>query len=188
MSRVILKPGKEKSLIQRHPWVFSGAIASRPAHAPGEMLPVYSFDGKLLGSGYFHPENSIAGRMVTFSGENPLDAIRSKLKAAIDLRSVSEASTVLHQNLDIGLRQSPGIEIVGEGDCIPSILPPSPTTQSRELSRNSNVKILMKHCARRLVNAEGDGLPGLIIDQYGDVIVMQIHTAGMEKLKTLPRR
>ena len=129
MSRVILKPGKEKSLIQRHPWVFSGAIASRPAHAPGEMLPVYSFDGKLLGSGYFHPENSIAGRMVTFSGENPLDAIRSKLKAAIDLRSIS-------------------------------------------------------HEARRLVNAEGDGLPGLIIDQYGDVIVMQIHTAGMEKLKT----
>lgn len=129
-SRVVLKPGKEKSLVQRHPWIFSGAIASRPEHAPGDILPVYSFDGKILGSGYFHPENSIAGRMVTFTAENPLEAIRQNLKAALDLRNTFV-----------------------------------PTE------------------ARRLVNAEGDGLPGLIIDQYGDVIVMQIHTAGMEKLK-----
>ena len=130
MSRVILKEGKEKSLLQQHPWIFSGAIASRPPHAPGEILPVYSSAGKLMGSGYFHPENSIAGRMLTFTEENPLDAIRRSLKAALDLR-----------------------------------------------------KTLVPEQARRLVNGEGDGLPGLIIDQYGDVVVLQIHTAGMERLK-----
>src|SRR5579862_9613968 len=130
MSRVTLKPGKEKSLVNRHPWIFSGAIASRPVHADGDILPVYSFEGKLLGSGYFHPENSIAGRMLNFTAENPLDTIRKNLKAALDLRNTFV-----------------------------------PTE------------------ARRLINAEGDGLPGLIIDQYGDVLVMQIHTAGMEKLK-----
>ncbi|MGV6857442.1 MAG: class I SAM-dependent rRNA methyltransferase [bacterium] len=32
----------------------------------------------------------------------------------------------------------------------------------------------------RLVFAESDGLPGLVIDRYGDVVVMQITTAGME--------
>jgi 23S rRNA (cytosine1962-C5)-methyltransferase len=131
MSRVTLKPGKEKSLVNRHPWIFSGAIASRPEHAAGDILPVYSFEGKLLGSGYFHPENSIAGRMLNFTAENPLDTVRKNLKAALDLRNTFV-----------------------------------PTE------------------ARRLINAEGDGLPGLIIDQYGDVLVMQIHTAGMEKLKT----
>lgn len=130
MSRVILKDGKEKTLLQRHPWIFSGAIAFRPNHLPGEMFPVYSSQGKLLGSGYFHPDNSIAGRMVTFSDEAPLDAIRQKLEASLELR---------HR--------------------------------------------LVPQEARRLVNAEGDGLPGLIIDQYGDVLVMQIHTAGMEKVK-----
>ena len=34
----------------------------------------------------------------------------------------------------------------------------------------------------RLVHAEGDGLPGLTIDRFGDVLVVQITTAGMEAL------
>ncbi len=37
--------------------------------------------------------------------------------------------------------------------------------------------------ALQLVNGEGDNLPGLIVDQYGDVLVLQIATLGMEKLK-----
>lgn len=39
--------------------------------------------------------------------------------------------------------------------------------------------------ALRLVFAESDGLPGLIADTYGEVIVVQIHTLGMEKLKPI---
>ncbi|HCB12900.1 MAG TPA: RlmI/RlmK family 23S rRNA methyltransferase, partial [Gammaproteobacteria bacterium] len=35
----------------------------------------------------------------------------------------------------------------------------------------------------RLVYGEGDGLPGLIVDRYGDLCVVQITTAGMERLK-----
>jgi 23S rRNA (cytosine1962-C5)-methyltransferase len=35
----------------------------------------------------------------------------------------------------------------------------------------------------RLVHGETDGLPGLVIDRYGDVCVVQISTAGMENLK-----
>jgi 23S rRNA (cytosine1962-C5)-methyltransferase len=34
----------------------------------------------------------------------------------------------------------------------------------------------------RLVHAEGDGLPGLIVDRYGDVLVVQANTAGMDRL------
>jgi 23S rRNA (cytosine1962-C5)-methyltransferase len=37
--------------------------------------------------------------------------------------------------------------------------------------------------AYRLVNAEGDGLPGLVVDRYADILVAQIHTAGMEKIR-----
>jgi 23S rRNA (cytosine1962-C5)-methyltransferase len=39
--------------------------------------------------------------------------------------------------------------------------------------------------AQRLVNAEGDGLPGLIVDRYADVLVIQVATLGMEKLKSM---
>ena len=35
----------------------------------------------------------------------------------------------------------------------------------------------------RLVHAEGDGLPGLVVDRFGDCCVVQIATAGMERLK-----
>ncbi len=34
----------------------------------------------------------------------------------------------------------------------------------------------------RLIHAESDGLPGLIIDRYGDVVVCQVNTAGMDAL------
>lgn len=39
--------------------------------------------------------------------------------------------------------------------------------------------------AYRLINAEGDGLPGLVVDRYAEVLVAQIHTFGMERLQPL---
>lgn len=39
--------------------------------------------------------------------------------------------------------------------------------------------------AYRLINSEGDRLPGLVVDQYADVLVAQIHTAGMDRLRPL---
>ena len=39
--------------------------------------------------------------------------------------------------------------------------------------------------AYRLINAEGDGLPGLVVDRYAEVLVAQIHTSGMEQLRPL---
>lgn len=36
--------------------------------------------------------------------------------------------------------------------------------------------------AYRLINAEGDGLPGLIVDRYAEVLIVQVHTLGMEQL------
>ena len=37
----------------------------------------------------------------------------------------------------------------------------------------------------RLIHAESDGLPGLVVDRYGDVLCAQFTTAGMENLKPL---
>ena len=39
--------------------------------------------------------------------------------------------------------------------------------------------------AYRLIHSEGDGLPGLVVDRFNDIFVMQIHTKGMEQLRPL---
>ncbi|GAC1397312.1 MAG: class I SAM-dependent methyltransferase [Ktedonobacteraceae bacterium] len=39
--------------------------------------------------------------------------------------------------------------------------------------------------AYRLIHSEGDGLPGLVVDRFSDILVMQIHTAGIEQLRPL---
>lgn len=42
---------------------------------------------------------------------------------------------------------------------------------------------LFLHPYYRLIHAEGDSLPGLVIDRFGDALVCQVATAGMEVLK-----
>lgn len=61
------------------------------------------------------------------------------------------------------------------------------------LEKRLKAAIAMRHAlfnpeetnAMRLINAEGDGLPGLIADLYDDILVIQIHTAGMDRLRAL---
>lgn len=47
----------------------------------------------------------------------------------------------------------------------------------------ATIRVALTSDAYRLVHAESDGLPGLIVDRYGDVLVMQILTAGAEYWK-----
>lgn len=133
MSKTVrLKPGKEKPILNRHHWIFSGAIQNLPPFLPGEILPVESAEGHLLGHAYFNKASSIIGRMVSFGNEEPTVAIARLIKNAIAFRK-----SLFNQN----------------------------TT------------------AYRLINGEGDSLPGLIVDVYGEVLVLQISTLGMDKLK-----
>ena len=132
MNSVILKKGREKNLLQRHPWIFSGAI-ERVEGSPGvgETVTVCSFDRKPLAQAAWSPQSQIAVRVWSFNPETMIDAafFRTKLKNAFAAR----------HNI------------------------------------NSN--------AMRLVAAESDGLPGLIIDRYADWIVCQFLSAGSEYWK-----
>ena len=85
-SKVVLKPGKEKAIRQRHHWIFSGAVASLPDGPDGSLWPVYSSDGKCLGSAYFNRKMSLIGRMVAFDETPPLEAMRLNLERAIAMR------------------------------------------------------------------------------------------------------
>jgi len=49
------------------------------------------------------------------------------------------------------------------------------------LTLRNEMKLAINSNGIRLIHAESDGLPGLIVDQYGEVLVMQIGSAGMER-------
>jgi 23S rRNA (cytosine1962-C5)-methyltransferase len=127
--QIKLKPGKEKSVLNKHPWIFSGAIA-KPLDKFYPDVEVVSSSGQFLGRGYFNPASQISCRIVTFSNQKIDRALlKSKLEASIFLRK--------------------------------SILTPL-------------------NNAARLVASEADQLPGLIVDQYDKILVVQFLTSGME--------
>jgi len=86
---VILKSGREQSVLNHHHWIFSGAIASYPENFQnGEIYPVRSENGQVLGHGYFNQRCSVAGRLVSFGSADPYKTIRENLAKAITLRKM----------------------------------------------------------------------------------------------------
>jgi 23S rRNA (cytosine1962-C5)-methyltransferase len=132
MPALILKPGREKSLLRRHPWIFSGAIQhvdDQPIS--GSTVDLLSSNKQFLARASYSPTSQIRARVWTFEDE-PIDKefFRKRIRNAIDTRN----SLIDSNNAD----------------------------------------------SLRLVYAESDGIPGLIVDRYGIVLVLQSLTTGSE--------
>lgn len=108
---VILKPGREQSVLNRHHWIFSGAIQSYPANfVDGEIYPVFSSKGELLGHGYFNRRCSLAGRLVSFGQLGPHDSLKNHLAEALKLRQLV-------------YKQTEAVRLVnGESDHLPGLI------------------------------------------------------------------
>lgn len=131
---LVLKPGRDTALRNRHHAVYSGAIQTDVRSIPtGAIVEVRSAQGEFLCYATLNSRAYIALRAISWEEGDPLASLRRTLKRAVDLRQqlVSDEGTT----------------------------------------------------AYRLVNAEGDGTPGLIVDQYGDTVVLQITTLGMDRLR-----
>ncbi|MEW6672749.1 MAG: class I SAM-dependent rRNA methyltransferase [Thermodesulfobacteriota bacterium] len=133
---VILKPGREKTIRNRHPWIFSGAIERvEGSPACGETVAIRTHDGNECGCGAFSPRSQIAVRIWSFQpGEDVSEAFfRTRLERAVAFRRhiFTEAAGIFG----------------------------------------------------RLVYAESDGLPGLVVDCYGEYLVCQFLSAGAEYWK-----
>ena len=87
LNRIILKQGKEKSVLRRHPWIFSGAIARKEQQLhDGDVVEVYGSQGDYLATGFYH-NNTIAVRIFSFNQCLPDHKFwQGKLKDAIDYR------------------------------------------------------------------------------------------------------
>src|SRR5512142_2999921 len=83
-----LKPGREKSLVRRHPWIFSGAIQQvDEGLASGATLDVLSSSGAFLARAFYSPHSQIRARVWTFHDE-PVDEafLRKRIRSAVALR------------------------------------------------------------------------------------------------------
>jgi 23S rRNA (cytosine1962-C5)-methyltransferase len=134
MKKIILKAGREKSLLRRHPWIFSGAIERVEAlPAAGDTVEVCAAQGDFLAHAAYNPHSQISARVWSWRETDTLDAafFRNRISRALAMRAA------LH------------------------------------IARHGN--------GMRLIHGESDGLPGLVVDRFGDVLVMQIGSAGAER-------
>jgi len=131
-AKIMLKPGREKSILRYHPWVFSGAVGKiEQGIQEGDIADVFTHDNIYLATGHYQP-SSISVRLFTFKKQDiSKDFWNKKFKYAIDLRN------------RLGF------------------------------FNNENINVF------RLINAEGDGFPGLIADYYNGTLVLQAHSVGM---------
>jgi 23S rRNA (cytosine1962-C5)-methyltransferase len=133
MRQVTLKKGREGPVLRKHPWIFSGAIASVQENTESPIADVVGSDGRWLARGLYSPKSQIRVRLLTWE--------REEIDPAFFLRRISKASALRSELL--------------------------PFTN-----------------AYRLINGEGDFLPGLVIDRYDDFFVCQFLTEGMDSLRT----
>ena len=132
MKTLRLRPGKERSLLRRHPWIFDSAIAKGRGDS-GETVRVESHEGRFLAWAAYSPSSRIRARVWSFDEAQRIDA---PFFIAACARSI-----IARARFDV---QSDGV---------------------------------------RLVHGESDGLPGLIVDRYGDTLVAQFTSAGTERWK-----
>ncbi len=89
MAQLILKPGRERSLQRRHPWIFEGAVARLSGRAQaGDTVEVVDDAGRLLGRAAWSPDSRIRARMWSFNPAETIDDafIKRRVAAAVARR------------------------------------------------------------------------------------------------------
>ncbi len=177
MVKVFLKHGRDESLRRFHPWVFSGAVAQvQGSPAEGDIVGVYSAEGQFLASGHWQV-GSIAVRILSFDADPTApDFWTNSIARALEARIAVGLYAV-------GSGKLPP-ETSGCAGPLPSADGPLPLTMPRvaRFPEAVTASDQQTNCFR-LVHGEGDGLPGLIIDWYDGVCVMQAHSVGMFRAK-----
>lgn len=90
MKRVHLAPGREKLALNRHPWIFSGAVARlEGGPGTGEVVEVRSAEGAFVAYGQFNPSSKIRVRLMEWTEGTPIDEAwyRRRLEEAWALRA-----------------------------------------------------------------------------------------------------
>jgi 23S rRNA (cytosine1962-C5)-methyltransferase len=149
-----LKPNANARVLRGHPWVFANEVVELlPGEHDGEVVECRDPRGRFLGAGVYNSRSQIVWRR--FSRERvALDEtyLRSALQRAIG-RRVGRGADLLRPDLDEK-----------------GAARPRPYEYRKD-----------EPAVRRLVWSESDDLPGVVVDQFGDTLVLQTQTLAMEK-------
>jgi len=90
MIEVVLKKGKEKAVLHRHPWVFSGAIEKvkgKPAN--GDVVKLIDAKGAFMAYGFYNDQSRVALRLLEWDETVEIDEqwFRNKVAVAVESRS-----------------------------------------------------------------------------------------------------
>ncbi|MFN3403346.1 MAG: class I SAM-dependent rRNA methyltransferase [Cytophagaceae bacterium] len=110
-----LKSKREKSIINKHPWIFSGAVDKANAKE-GDIVEVKSADGKTLGFGFYSKESQISCRMFHW-GEKPEDFESSEYWQNKILKAVLLRKSFINYSQTNAYRL-----LHAEGDFLPGII------------------------------------------------------------------
>ncbi|MGF1922534.1 MAG: class I SAM-dependent rRNA methyltransferase [Bacteroidia bacterium] len=89
MIEIKLKKGKEKAVLQRHPWVFSGALEKiKGTPENGDIVKVISSSNEFLAYGYFNNQSRVAVRLLEWEEQKEInkDWYSQKISAALRSR------------------------------------------------------------------------------------------------------
>ncbi|HMK13641.1 MAG TPA: class I SAM-dependent rRNA methyltransferase [Burkholderiales bacterium] len=113
MHKLILKPGREKSLLRRHPWIFSGALAQiQGTPEAGDTVAIVSSTEKFLAYAAYSPHSQIVARAWDWNRDSSIDLqfFRRRLSHAIAARQ-----TLVHESNAMRLAHS-------ESDGLPGLI------------------------------------------------------------------
>ena len=115
MTELILKPGKERSLYRRHPWIFEGSVARLNGRAkPGDTVDVLDADGRVLARAAWSPKSQIRARIWSFDSQTIIDDAFFK-------RRVADA--VARRQAMPQLAGQEGMRLIhGESDGLPGVI------------------------------------------------------------------
>jgi len=95
MNQIVLKAGKQKPVLNRHPWIFSGAIQHVGGDPPnGAIVDVLDSHRRFLARGYLNRASQISIRLLTWDESESIDSdfFRRRLRRAFDARNELEQS------------------------------------------------------------------------------------------------
>jgi len=88
MFEVILKKGKEKAVLQRHPWVFSGAIEKvKGSPNNGDIVKLINAKGDFMAYGFFNDQSRVALRLLEWDENVVVDDVWFREKVGVAVKS-----------------------------------------------------------------------------------------------------
>ena len=156
---VTLKKGEGRTIKAGGAWIFDNEIDTIVGtFTNGDIVTVHDFDGYPMGRGFINQNSKIRIRMMTRQSDQEIDRefLRMRVQNAWDYRKQVMAGG---NDSVIGVYEAkktiPGIGTTGRPDL---------------------------NCCR-VIFGEADFLPGLVVDKYADVLVVECLALGMEQFK-----